>query len=314
LSILNFLFGIDLRFLIKPLGEKFLVTAKSSYSRPEALTAGLFLLPVLSLLGVFLLFPLLYVVYLSFTAGSFTVSGVRWVAGNNYQRLLSSPDFWQVVGNSSIFGLCTVLPTTIISLGLAVLLNLQGIGRGFWRTVYFLPAVTSLVAAGLGFRWLFQTDGVINVLLRSIGAPTIDWLSSPAWALLVVIILSVWQQIGFNLVTFLAGLQTIPTSRYEAAALDGANGWQQFWYITLPGLRSTLVLVIVTTGIFTLRSFEQIYVMTGGGPLNSTNLLAYHIYERAFGRFDFGYAAAATTLLLLVTSVLVYGQLRFWKS
>jgi multiple sugar transport system permease protein len=290
------------------------VAVKSSSSRLETLTAGLFLLPALSFLGVFLLFPLLYVVYLSFTAGSFTVSGMRWVAGNNYQRLLSSPDFWQVVSNSLLFGIGTVLPTTIISLGLAVLLDRQGIGRGFWRTVYFLPAVTSLVAAGLGFRWLFQPDGAVNGLLRLLHAPSIDWLSSPTWALPVVIALSVWQQIGFNLVTFLAGLQTIPASRYEAAALDGANGWQQFWHITLPGLRPSLVLAIVTTGIFTLRSFEQVYVVTGGGPLNSTNLLAYHIYERAFGRFDFGYAAAATTLLLLATSILVYGQLRFWKS
>jgi multiple sugar transport system permease protein len=293
-----------------------------SSSRSTNLTASLFLFPALSLLGVFLIFPLLYVVYLSFTAGSFTVQGVRWVGGNNYLRLLSSPDFWQVVRNSLFFGLGTVLPTTILSLGLAVLLDSPAtklharsdIGKGFWRTLFFLPAVTSLVAAGLGFRWLFQPDGAINALLRSIQLPTVDWLSSPTWALPVVIALSIWQQIGFNLVTFLAGLQTIPSSRYEAAALDGASGWQQFWHITLPGLRSTLLLVVVTTTIFTLRSFEQVYVVTGGGPMNSSNLLAYHIYDRAFGRFDFGYAAAATTLLLLLTSILVYGQLRFWKT
>jgi multiple sugar transport system permease protein len=280
----------------------------------ETWAASLFLLPALSVLAVFLLFPILYVVYLSFTAGSFTVAGVRWVGWNNYLRLLSSPDFWQVAGNSLAFGLGTILPTTIISLGLAVVLDRQAVGRGLWRTVYFLPTVTSLVAAGLGFRWLFQTDGAVNGLLKSLGVTPIDWLSDPAWALPVVILLSIWQQLGFNLVTFLAGLQGIPASRYEAAALDGANGWQQFWYITLPGLRSTLVLVLVTTAIFTLRSFEQVYVVTGGGPLNTTSLLVYHIYERAFGRFDFGYGAAATTLLLFFTTVLVYFQLRFWKA
>jgi multiple sugar transport system permease protein len=265
-------------------------------------------------LAVFLLFPILYVVYLSFTAGSFTVAGMRWVGWNNYLRLLGSPDFWQVAGNSLAFGLGTIVPTTLISLGLAVVLDRQVVGRGLWRTVYFLPTVTSLVAAGLGFRWLFQTDGAVNSLLKSLGISSIDWLSDPAWALPVVILLSIWQQLGFNLVTFLAGLQGIPASRYEAAALDGANSWQQFWYITLPGLRSTLVLVLVTTTIFTLRSFEQVYVVTGGGPLNSTSLLVYHIYERAFGRFDFGYGAAATTLLLFFTTVLVYFQLRFWKA
>jgi multiple sugar transport system permease protein len=280
----------------------------------ETWAASLFLLPALSVLAVFLLFPILYVVYLSFTAGSFTVAGVRWVGWNNYLRLLGSPDFWQVAGNSLAFGIGTILPTTIISLGLAVVLDRQAVGRGLWRTVYFLPTVTSLVAAGLGFRWLFQTDGAVNGLLKSLGVTPIDWLSDPAWALPVVILLSIWQQLGFNLVTFLAGLQGIPASRYEAAALDGANGWQQFWYITLPGLQSTLVLVLVTTAIFTLRSFEQVYVVTGGGPLNSTSLLVYHIYERAFGRFDFGYGAAATTLLLFFTTVLVYFQLRFWKA
>jgi multiple sugar transport system permease protein len=279
----------------------------------ETWAASLFLLPALSVLGVFLLFPILYVVYLSFTAGSFTVAGVRWVGWNNYLRLFGSPDFWQVVGNSLTFSLGTILPTTVISLGLAVVLDRQAVGRGLWRTIYFLPTVTSLVAAGLGFRWLFQNDGAVNGLLQSLGIRPINWLSDPVWALPVVVLLSIWQQVGFNLVTFLAGLQGIPASRYEAAALDGANGWQQFWYITLPGLRSTLVLVFVTTAIFTLRSFEQVYVVTGGGPLNSTSLLVYHIYERAFGRFDFGYGAAATTLLLFFTTVLVYVQLRFWK-
>jgi multiple sugar transport system permease protein len=285
-----------------------------TFTRSETWAASLFLLPALAVLAIFLLFPILYVVYLSFTAGSFTVAGIRWVGWNNYLRLLGSPDFWQVVGNSLAFGLGTILPTTIISLGLAVILDRQAIGRGLWRTVYFLPTVTSLVAAGLGFRWLFQTDGAVNGLLKSLGVTPINWLSDPAWALPVVILLSIWQQLGFNLVTFLAGLQGIPASRYEAAALDGANSWQQFWYITLPGLRSTLVLVLVTTAIFTLRSFEQVYVVTGGGPLNSTSLLVYHIYERAFGRFDFGYGAAATTLLLFFTTVLVYFQLRFWKA
>jgi multiple sugar transport system permease protein len=175
---------------------------------------------------------------------------------------------------------------------------------------FFVPSIVSLVAVGLGWRWLFQTDGPINLGLGVLGIAPIPWLSSPAWAMPVLILLSIWKQLGFNLVVFLGGLQTIPISRYEAAELDGANSWQQFWHITLPGLRSTIVFAIVTTAIFTLRSFEQVYVITGGGPLNSTNLLVYYIYEQAFTQFDFGYAAAAATLLLAVTFVLVYFQLR----
>jgi multiple sugar transport system permease protein len=191
-----------------------------------------------------------------------------------------------------------------------VLLNQSNGLRGFLRTAYFLPSITSLVAVGLGFRWLFQTEGPVNALLNFLGLEPIPWLGSTTWAMPVLILLSSWKQLGFNMVVFLAGLQTIPQSRHEAAELDGANSWQQFWYITLPGLRPTLIFATITTAIFTLRSFEQVYIITGGGPLNSTNLLVYYIYEQAFALFDFGYAAAAATVLLGFTLVLVYVQLQ----
>ena len=276
--------------------------------------AGLFLLPALVFLAIFLLFPLLYTVYLSFTSGSFTQRGVQWVGFNNYLRLFLSADFWQVLGNTLYFSVFTVFFGTMIPLAVAVGIESLSIGKGLLRTLYFLPAIISLVAAGLGFRWLFQTDGAINALLQSLRLPPIEWLSSTTWAMPVIILLSSWQQLGFNLVSFLAGLQTIPGNRYEAAALDGANSWQQFWYITLPGLRPTLVLALVTTSIFSLRSFEQVFAVTGGGPLNSTNLLVYYVYDRAFARLDFGYGAAATTLLLLATIILAGFQLKLWNS
>jgi multiple sugar transport system permease protein len=286
----------------------------NSKSIAEIGIAGLFLLPALFSLGIFLLFPLLYTIYLSFTSGSFTMAGVRWVGFNNYLRLFLAADFWQVLGNTLYFSVFTVLFGTMIPLAVAVGIESLLIGKGLLRTLYFLPAIISLVAAGLGFRWLFQTDGAINALLQSLGLLPIEWLSSTTWAMPVLILLSSWQQLGFNLVSFLAGLQTIPGNRYEAAALDGANSWQQFWYITLPGLRPTLVLALVTTSIFSLRSFEQVFAVTGGGPLNSTNLLVYYVYDRAFARLDFGYGAAATTLLLLVTIALAGFQLRLWNS
>ncbi len=276
--------------------------------------AGLFLLPALGFLTIFLLFPLLYTVYLSFTSGSFTLGGVRWVGFNNYLRLFLAADFWQVLGNTLYFSVFTVFFGTMIPLAVAVGIESLLIGRGLLRTMYFLPAIISLVAAGLGFRWLFQTDGAINALLQSLGLLPIEWLSSTTWAMPVIILLSSWQQIGFNLVSFLAGLQTIPANRYEAAALDGASFGQQFWHITLPGIRPTLVLALVTTGIFSLRSFEQVFAVTGGGPLNSTNLLVYYVYDRAFARLDFGYGAAATTFLLLTTFILARFQLRLWNS
>lgn len=274
------------------------------------LTPWLFLAPALLLLGIFLLWPIAYLFWLSFTAGSFTRSGAIWVGGRNYWRLLLDADFWQVIGNTAYFTIATVLPSLAIPLALAVGLNGAIVGRDFLRTAYFIPSITSLVAVGLGFRWLFQTDGVVNGWLGSVGIQAIPWLGSTVWAMPVLILLSIWKQLGFNLVVFLAGLQTIPASRYEAAELDGANSWQQFWHITLPGLRPTVIFAIVTTAIFTLRSFEQPYIMTGGGPLGSTNLLVYYIYTQAFAQFDFGYAASAAIVLLAFTLALVYLQFK----
>ncbi|MBW4479844.1 MAG: sugar ABC transporter permease [Tolypothrix brevis GSE-NOS-MK-07-07A] len=278
----------------------------------DTVAAWIFLTPALILLFIFLLYPIAYLFFLSFTAGSFTSRGIHWVGFQNYLRLLINPDFWQVLNNTSYFAIASVIPSIIIPLGLAVLLNRNLPLRSILRTVYFLPSIISIVAAGLGFRWLFQTEGPVNAALNLLGISPIPWLGDTFWAMPVLILLSIWKQLGFNMVVFLAGLQAIPPSRYEAAELDGANAWQQFWYITLPGLRPTLIFAMVTTVIFTLRSFEQVYVITGGGPLNSTNLLVYYIYQEAFGQFDFGYAAAAATVLLAVTLVLVYLQLRTW--
>ena len=286
-------------------------SVKPGFDR-EALSAWVFLAPALILLGIFVLWPIAYLVYLSFTSGSFTQAGVRWVGFENYWRLLVTPDFWQVVGNTIYFTIATVIPSLILPLLLAVLLDRAIALRGVLRTAYFIPSITSMVAVGLGWRWLFQTNGPVNGILGAIGIEPIPWLGSTVWAMPVLILLSTWKQLGFNLVVFLAGLQTIPDSRYEAAELDGARGWQKFWHVTLPGLRPTLVFATVTTAIFTFRSFEQVYVITGGGPLNSTNLLVYYIYEEAFGMFDFGYAAAGTTILLMLTLGLVWLQLRVW--
>lgn len=298
------------RFSLRPMPQ---ADAPATGDRPpnsEAVAAWLFLAPALLLLTVFVLEPIAYLLYLSFTSGSFTRSGTTWVGLRNYWRLLLNSDFWQVLGNTVYFTIATVIPSLVIPLGLAVLLNRAIALRGLLRAAYFIPSITSLVAVGLGFRWLFQTEGWVNALLAPLGVAPVPWLGSTTWAMPVLILLSIWKQLGFNLVVFLAGLQTIPASRYEAAALDGADARQQFWHITLPGLRPTLVFALITTAIFTLRSFEQPYVMTGGGPLNSTNLLVYYIYTEAFGQFDFGYAAAAAIALLAATLVLVYLQLK----
>jgi multiple sugar transport system permease protein len=287
-------------------------TYTKSWLDNDTFAAWTFLTPALILLTIFIIWPIAYLFYLSFTTGSFTASGTTWVGLRNYWRLLLTPDFWQVLGNTIYFTVATVIPSLVIPLGLAVLLDKSLALRGMLRSAYFLPSIISLVAAGLGFRWLFQTTGPVNGFLELFGIAPIPWLGSTVWAMPVLIVLSIWKQLGFNMVVFLAGLQAIPPNRYEAAELDGANAWQQFWHVTLPGLQPTMIFATVTTAIFTLRSFEQVYVITGGGPLNTTNLLVYYIYQEAFAQFDFGYAAAAATVLLAVTLVFVYLQLQTW--
>ncbi|MGM3304660.1 carbohydrate ABC transporter permease [Anabaena sp. WFMT] len=280
----------------------------------DTVAAWIFLTPALILLGLFIIWPIIYLFYLSFTAGSFTSSGTYLVGFKNYWRLLLNSDFWQVIFNTVYFTIGSLFPSLVIPLGLAVLLDRSIALRGILRSAYFLPSIVSLVAAGLGFRWLFQNTGPVNGLLNFFAIQPISWLGDTFWAMPVIILFSIWKQLGFNMVVFLAGLQAIPPSRYEAAELDGANDWQQFWHITLPGLRPTLIFATVTTAIFTLRSFEPVYIITGGGPLNSTNLLVYYTYQEAFGQFDFGYAAAVATVLLAVTLLLVYLQLRTWEK
>jgi multiple sugar transport system permease protein len=165
-------------------------------SQREALAAWLFLAPAIALLGIFVLYPIAYLGYLSLTTGSFTRAGVHWIGLRNYERLLADADFWQVLGNTAYFTIATVIPSLLIPLGLAVLLNRAIALRDVLRTAYFIPAVTSLVAAGLGFRWLFQTDGVVNGLLSSVGISAIPWLGSVTWAMPVLILRASGSKLG----------------------------------------------------------------------------------------------------------------------
>lgn len=268
-------------------------------------TPWLFLAPALLFLGLFVFLPIVYLIVLSLTTGHLTRGGISWVGLRHYLELFNDRDFWQVAGNTLYFTVATVIPSVVIPIGLAVGLDQAIPGRGILRTLYFLPSVISMVAAGLGWRWLLQPQGFLG---------EINWLGNPNLAMVALILLSIWKQIGFNMVVFLAGLQAIPTSRYEAAQIDGANAWSQFWHITLPGLRPTTIFVIIATTIFTFRSFEQVFVLTGGGPLNATNILVYYIYEQAFNFFDFGYGSALTIVLLGVVMGLVYWQWRTWHS
>ncbi len=279
-------------------------------SRSDTLSAWLFLAPALVLLGLFVFWPVAYLVWLGFTDGS--LRDPLFVGTANFERLFSSERFRQVLVNTAIFTVGSVVPSVVLALLAAVALVRKVPLRGFLRASYFLPTIVSLVAAGVAFRWLFHPQGWINVAIEASGGVPVSWLSSPTWAMPVLIAVATWKQIGFNVVIFLAGLAAVPRSRYEAAELDGASEWQQFWYITLPGIRPTLIFAVVTTVIFTFRSFEPVYVMTGGGPLNTTNILVYYVYEQAFGLFNFGLSAAAAVVLLV--GVLLVTAIQLWVA
>ncbi|MBL7988504.1 MAG: sugar ABC transporter permease [Chlorobi bacterium] len=271
-----------------------------------------FLSPWLLTLGLFWLWPLLYSFYLSFTNYKTLSNEMTWVGLANYSRLLGDDVFWKAFVNTLIFVVGTIPFTTIFALLLAVLLNKNIAWKGFYRSGYFIPSVTSIVVLSLIFTNLYSHDGYINSLLNMAGLPwpKQGWLLNTGTALAAIMAMDVWIAIGYYTVLFLAALQTIPNDLYEAASLDGATQWQQFRTVTLPGLRPMLLFIIVINTIRSFQVFTEVYVMTKGGPLNATTTLVYQVYEHAFERSDMmGYASAVayvTFLLILAVSLVQF--------
>ena len=280
---------------------------KQSYSLEKPVVTWTFLSPWLLTLGVFWLYPLLYSFYLSFTRYSTLGNKATWIGLDNYTRLFNDPVFWKALANTAIFVVGTIPFTTVFALLLAVLLNKNIAWKSFYRAAYFIPSVTSIVVLSLIFTNLYAHDGYINSLLSMLGVPypKDGWLLNTGTALPAIMAMDVWIAIGYYVVLFLASLQTIPKDLYEAADLDGASGWQQFLGITLPGIRPMLLFVIVINTIRSFQVFTEVYVMTKGGPLNSTTTLVYQIYEKAFVQSDaMGYASAiAYVVFLLILAV-----------
>ena len=279
----------------------------------RTLWAYVFMAPALVLFALIVVYPLFYAFWISLQ--SWPVFGAKGFVGlGNYRRMADDPVFWQSLKVTSIWTVGVVPAVMVAGLAVAMALNARWLrGRGLFRTVYFVPVVVSVVASGYVWRWLFEpSSGVINWAIRSVGLPGPGWLASPGSALPAVMTVAVWQQIGYAMVLFLAGLQTIPREFTEAAAIDGAGRWRLFRDVTIPLLNPTIVFVSVILVINAFRVFTIPYVMTAGGftygeaggPLNSTRVFVIHIYDNAFKRFDMGYGSAnAFVLLLLVMGV-----------
>ena len=284
--------------------------------RKDNLNAYLFLLPACLLLGIFVIYPLLQLLWVSLNEWNILKDQMTFVGAQNYREIFKEESFWQALRNTIFYVAVTVPLGLAISLGLALLLNDKLKGVGWLRTAVFTPYVTSTVAAGVVFIWLLDVDrGLVNAALHGLGFDRINFLQSERWAMWAVIVMTIWKQAGYNMILFLAGLQGIPEMYYEAAALDGARrGWQTFRHITWPLLWPTTFFVLVISIIFAFRSFEQMFVMTKGGPVGSTTTLVYYIFDKAFKFGNMGHAAAVSTLMVAIVILITWLQFRGQKE
>ncbi|HEY9839294.1 MAG TPA: sugar ABC transporter permease [Candidatus Obscuribacterales bacterium] len=270
--------------------------------------ALLLLLPSLLGVGIFTAIPVLSSFALSFARWNM-LSPAKFVGLQNYLALFADPLFWKVMLNTFNYAIVEVLLEVPIALGLAVAMNQPGWLSKAFRTVYFLPVVTSMVAIALVWNWIYDPQyGLLNAALKTIGLQPMEWLFNPKTALPALILLGVWKNVGYSMVIFLAGLQTIPEELYEAASLDGANAWQKFRNITLPQMGPTLFFVSVMATITAFQVFDPIYIMTQGGPENSTSTAVYWLYQNAFEFFNVGRASAIAYMLFFVILTLTMIQ------
>lgn len=277
----------------------------------EAALAYLFLLPTLIGLALFTVGPVVAGFVISFTNWNILLAP-QWVGLDNYRALVSLDLPRRVLGNTLYYTLLNVPLNMALALGVALVLNRQLRWTSFYRAVYFLPVVSSTVAASLIWTWLYSPNfGPINYFLGLVGISGPPWLGSTTWAMPAVIIMSVWKGFGTNMLIFLAGLQGMPQEVQEAAMIDGANRWQRFWRVTWPLLTPTTFFVLIISCIVSFQVFEQVFVMTNGGPAYATTVLGLFIYLNAFRYNNMGYAAAAAYVLFALTLAFTLAQFRF---
>lgn len=267
---------------------------------------------------IFWFYPLLYSLYMSFTEYK-TLSGeMNFIGFANYIQLFQDEIFWRALLNTSIFSLGTVPITTALAIFLAVMLNSKlARFKQFFRASYFMPSVTSMIVISLIFTNLYAKEGYINLILEMTGLPYPErgWLLEPGTALISIMAMDIWMAVGYYMILFLAGLQTIPKDLYESAKLAGASRWQQFVNITFPLIRPTLLFVVVINSIKSFQIFIEIFVMTKGGPLNSTMTIVYMVFVNAFEKTDMmGYAAALAYVLFIMLIILSFVQYKLLKA
>jgi multiple sugar transport system permease protein len=289
------------------------VPALPFWRNEEVRFAWLSLLPALGFFAVFVGFPMVYAFYLSFHDWNMTAPTPDWVGVENYAALLDDDLFLQSLVQTTLFTLGITACIVVFSLAAALLLDQKLRLIRLYRTILYLPAVTSLVAIGIVWVWMFDPQyGLINQLLRALGIEGPVWLADTRVALLSLVITAAWRNVGYFATIFLAGLQGIDTMYYEAARIDGAGAWDCFWRITLPLLRPTILFVVVMSVILSFQVFALVYVMTGGGPAGSTSVIVFYLYQQAFTYFRMGYASAVGYVLFVIIFVLTLLQFKLF--
>lgn len=269
-----------------------------------------FVLPALIGTFIFIIIPIFCSFGLSFVEWDL-LNDMQFIGFQNYKSILTEPFFKQILINTFIYAFSTTTFAVIIPLIIADLLNAKIKGTELFKTIYFIPFITPAVVIAIVWAWIFDPNiGGINTLLKS----NYEWLFDTKLAMPVLIFVSVWKLIGYNIILFLTGFATIPSNIYEAAKIDGAKGYERFWNITLPLLKPTTYFVILVTAISSFQVFDLIYVMTSGGPQNSTNVIVYSIYKYAFEYFDIGKSCALAYILFCIILFLAIIQRKFDKN
>lgn len=288
-------------------------TSRLTHRRREALWALLLISPFLIGLVFFIAGPGVFAFMISLTDWSI-YGAPRWVGASNYTELARDRIFWLSLLNTVYYTAVSVPATLALALGLAVLMNRKLRGIHFFRVVFFAPVTVSVVAVSLLWSWMYSpTYGIFNYILSALHLPAVPWLVNPATAMLSLIIMGVWKGLGFNVIVFLAGLQSIPRDLYEAASVDGARAWKQFVNVTLPMLSPTIFFAVVMGLISSFGVFEQTYIMTQGGPGNSTMTIIYDIFLQGFTYLRMGYASAISFVFLVIVLAITAVQVRLQR-
>ena len=288
------------------------VMTKRRSSWPGAL---LFLSPTLVIFTVFIAFPIIFSFYLSFHEWNMFGGERQYIGLQNYGAIIGDPEFWRVFRTTVIYTVGTVPVNMMLALWVAFILNKRIAGKKFLRAAFFTPVIVSSVAAAVIWRWVFDPNlGLLNFGLDAIGLPTVNWINNATAAMIALMIVGVWKTFGVNMILFSAGLSGIPDHYYEAAEIDGAGGWHKFYNITLPLLSPTTLFILVLSIIGSFQVFDLVYVLTFGGPLGSTKVLVYYLYEHAFKFFNMGYASAVAYVLFAVLFILTLLQIRFFRG